>query len=33
LREALRIIAGDGVIDIPAAAERFGVIALGPAPF
>ena len=33
VEEALRIIAGGGLIDIPALAARFGVIALGPAPF
>jgi len=34
VEEVLRIMAGgDVVIDIPALAERFGVIALGPAPF
>ena len=34
VEEALRIIAGGGVlIDVPALAERFGVIVLGPAPF
>ena len=34
VEEALCIIAkGDVAIDIPALAERFGVIALGPAPF
>jgi quercetin dioxygenase-like cupin family protein len=30
---SLRIIAGGGLIDIPAVAARFGVVALGPAPF
>ena len=33
VEEALRIIAGGGVIDVPAVAERFGVSVLGPAPF
>ena len=33
VEEALRIVAGGGLIDIPALAERFGVVALGPAPF
>jgi mannose-6-phosphate isomerase-like protein (cupin superfamily) len=33
VEEALRIIAGGGVIDIPALADRFGVISLGPTPF
>ena len=34
VEEVLRIMAGGGVaIDIPALAERFGVIALGPTPF
>jgi mannose-6-phosphate isomerase-like protein (cupin superfamily) len=33
VEEALRIIAGGGMIDISALAERFGVIALGPTPF
>ena len=33
VEESLRIIAGGGLIDIPALAARFGVIALGPAPF
>ena len=33
VEEVLRIIAGDVGIDIPALAERFGVVALGPAPF
>ena len=33
VEEALRIIAGGGLIDIPALAAKFGVIALGPAPF
>jgi mannose-6-phosphate isomerase-like protein (cupin superfamily) len=33
VEEALRIIAGGGMIDISALAERFGVVALGPAPF
>ena len=33
VEEALRIIAGGGLIDVPALATRFGVIALGPAPF
>jgi hypothetical protein len=28
----MRIIAGGGLIDIPAVAARFGVIVLGPAP-
>jgi mannose-6-phosphate isomerase-like protein (cupin superfamily) len=31
--ESLRIIAGGGVIDIPAVAERFGIIVLGSALF
>lgn len=33
VEETLRIIAGGGMIDISALAERFGVIALGPTPF
>jgi mannose-6-phosphate isomerase-like protein (cupin superfamily) len=33
VEEALRIIAGGGLIDVAALAERFGVVALGPAPF
>jgi mannose-6-phosphate isomerase-like protein (cupin superfamily) len=33
IEEALRIIAGGGLIDVAALAERFGVVALGPAPF
>jgi mannose-6-phosphate isomerase-like protein (cupin superfamily) len=33
VEEALSIVAGGGLIDIPALAERFGVVALGPAPF
>jgi mannose-6-phosphate isomerase-like protein (cupin superfamily) len=33
VEEALRIIAGGGVIDIPALAEKFGVTVLGPTPF
>ena len=33
VEEALRVVAGGGLIDIPALAERFGVVALGPAPF
>jgi mannose-6-phosphate isomerase-like protein (cupin superfamily) len=33
VEEALRIIAGGGLIDIPAVAARFAVIVLGPAPF
>ena len=33
IEEALRTIAGGGLIDVPALAERFGVVALGPAPF
>ena len=33
VEEALRIIAGGGVTDIPALAARFGVVVLGPAPF
>ena len=33
VEEALRIVAGGGSIDIPALAERFGVVAFGPAPF
>ena len=33
VEEVLRIIAGGVGIDIPALAERFGVVPLGPAPF
>jgi mannose-6-phosphate isomerase-like protein (cupin superfamily) len=33
VEEALRIIAKGGVIDTAALTERFGVVALGPAPF
>jgi hypothetical protein len=33
VEETMRIIAEGGVTDIPALAERFGVIVLGPAPF
>ena len=33
IEEAPRIVAGGGLIDVPALAERFGVVALGPAPF
>ena len=33
VEEALRIIVGGGLIDIPAVAARFGVIVLAPAPF
>ena len=33
VEEALRVVAGGGLIDIPALAERFGVVALGPARF
>ena len=33
VEQAMRIIAGGGVIDLPALAESFGVVVLGPTPF